>query len=219
MRAMILAAGRGKRLSPLTDSCPKPLIKVRGKALIEYHLEALRLIGIKHVVINISYLGHQLQHALGTGKKWDLQIDYSIEDPVLETGGGIVNALPLLGDEPFIVLSSDIWTNFPFNQLKNKIILENKLAHLILVDNPEHNQDGDFGLEKDIVVNTPQYTYANIGLYRPELFKACTPGVFPLAPLLRSAISKGLLTGEHYPGIWSDIGTVERLQRVEAQAE
>lgn len=214
---MILAAGRGQRLSPLTDNCPKPLIKVRGKALIEYHLEALRAIGIKQVVINISYLKDHLQKALGNGKKWDLQIDYSIEDPVLETGGGILKALPLLGTDPFIVMSSDIWTDFPLEQLKNKIMIEDHLAHLILVNNPEHNQAGDFGLKGNRAVNTKEYTYGNMGLYKPELFKNCTPGVFPLAPLLRSAISKGLVTGEHYPGIWSDIGTVERLKQVEAE--
>ncbi len=214
---MILAAGRGQRLSPLTDTCPKPLIKVRGKALIEYHLEALRAIGIKQVVINISYLKDHLQKALGNGKKWDLQIDYSIEDPVLETGGGILKALPLLGTDPFIVMSSDIWTDFPLEQFKNKIMIEDHLAHVILVNNPEHNQAGDFGLQENRAVNTKEYTYGNMGLYKPELFKNCTPGVFPLAPLLRSAISKGLVTGEHYLGIWSDIGTVERLKQVEAE--
>lgn len=210
MRAMILAAGRGERLRPLTDTCPKPLLTVRGKPLIEYHLEALSRVGVQEIIINLAYLGGSIHKKLGSGKKWGVQIEYSFEDPVLETGGGIYQALPLLGSEPFIVLSSDIFTDFPFESLVHHVMPADVLAHLILIDNPEY--PNDFGLEGHKLVNTHQYTYGNIGIYKPELFKGCKPGVFPLGLLLHSAMAKGVLTGEAYRGSWMNIGTAEQLQ-------
>ena len=214
MRAMILAAGRGQRLRPLTDTCPKPLLKIAGKALIEYHIQALSQVGIKEIVINVCYLGEQIKKALGSGKKWGVALEYSEEDPVLETGGGIVKALPLLGDTPFLVLSSDIWTDFDFQSLQ---ISDEALAHLVLVDTPGYKQVGDFGLEGNRVVPTKQYTYGNIGLYRPELFKNCPEGVaFPLGELLNKAIKAGQVRGTYFDGLWSNIGTAEDLYQTQA---
>lgn len=212
---MILAAGRGERLRPLTDSCPKPLLKVQGKALIEYHIEALARVGIKEIVINLAYLSEQFQIALGSGKKWGVDIQYSLEDPVLETGGGIFKALPLLGEDPFMVLSSDIFTDFPFESLVQHTLSEAILAHLILIDNAEYPRN--FGLRDHQLINTPEYTYGNIGIYRPELFKECKPGVFPLGSLLKSATYQGLVTGEAYEGAWINIGTAEQLQRAQME--
>lgn len=224
-RAILLSAGRGERLRPLTDTVPKPLILVNKKPLIIYHLEKLASAGIKEVVINISHLADQMRDTLGDGKKFNLNIIYSYEPEALETGGGILQALPLLGDKPFLVISSDIYTDFPFEKLchpeeraaQRRISLDGSvLAHLVLAPATDYLPEGDFSLNSDgFVSNTPQYTYANIGLYHPDFFKGCTPGNFPLGPLLRKAVEQRLVTGERYEGLWYNVGTLEELQKID----
>lgn len=209
--AMILAAGRGERMRPLTDFTPKPLLKIKGKALIEYHLEKLAKANFEKIVINHHWLGEQIETALGNGEKYGIQIIYSKETELLETGGGIFQALPLLGKEPFLVVNGDIWCDIDFNEISLNI---NKLAHLFLVTNPEHNLKGDFGLENGFVTNQPQLTFSGIGIYRPDLFKYYKVERFPLAPILRQAILKQNITGEHFKGQWFDIGTPARLEMV-----
>lgn len=214
MRAMILAAGRGERMRPLTDLRPKPLLKVGGRALIEYHLLALRAIGIEEIVINHAWLGAMIEQALGDGARYGVRIEYSPEPAGgLETGGGIYQALPLLGTGPFIIVNADIWTDYSFQSLPKE---PDGLAHLVLVNNPPHNPGGDFCLQGAKLVDdsSVRLTYSGIGVYRPELFAACQPGRFPLAPLLRQSIRQGLISGEHYPGRWFDIGTPERLEEL-----
>ena len=208
---MLLAAGRGERLRPLTDSVPKPLLEVRGKPLIIWHLEALARAGIREAVINLSWLGEQIRAALGAGERFGVAIRYSEEPPgALETGGGIFQALPLLGAEAFLVVNSDTWTAVDFTRLR---LAPAALAHLVLVPNPEHHPRGDFTLAGSNVseAGAARYTYSGIGLYRPELFAGCAPGRFPLLPLLRAAIAAGRLQGELYTGDWTDVGTAARL--------
>jgi MurNAc alpha-1-phosphate uridylyltransferase len=211
-RAIVLAAGRGERLRPLTDSCPKPLLTVRGQPLIVYHLEKLARLGIPEVVINLSWHGAAIRAALGDGARWNLRLRYSDEgDTALETGGGIFRALPWLGPDPFLVINADVHTDFDFGALS---VPADALAQLVLVPNPAHVPDGDFALRDDgrvLEQGAPRWTYAGIGLYRPELFAHCTPGRFPLLPLLRRAIADGRLCGQVYLGAWSDVGTAERL--------
>lgn len=216
MRAMILAAGRGERMRPLTDTTPKPLLAVGGQPLIHYHLQALAAIGVKQVVINHAHLGAQIEAALGNGSAYGVAIQYSPEAPPLETGGGIFKALPLLGAEPFLVINGDVWTDFPLQQLPQTII---GLAHLVLVTNPAHHPQGDFALEGGLatVDGTPRFTYSGIGLYKPEFFAGCSAGAFPLAPLLRRGMANGQISAEHYPGQWFDIGTPERLAQLDHQ--
>jgi MurNAc alpha-1-phosphate uridylyltransferase len=214
-RAILLSAGRGERMRPLSDTIPKPLIPVHNKSLIIHHLEKLAAINIKEVIINISYLGDQIREVLGDGKKFNLKIIYSPEPEALETGGGIVKALPLLGDEPFLVISSDIYTDFPYEKIlnyrRNAI-----LAYLILVPNPDYHSEGDFSLgDNGLLTNTPQYTYANIGLYHPDFFRGCTPGRFPLGPLIRQAIDLQQVSGELYKGLWYNAGTMEELKKIQ----
>lgn len=211
MKAMILAAGRGERMRPLTDHTPKPLLQVGGKPLIEYHLEALARSGIRDLVINHAHLGRQLEAALGSGERWGLRIRYSPEDPALETGGGIFRALPLLGPGPFVVVNGDVWTDFDYRSLT---LDPGTLAHLVLVDNPEHHLHGDFALVGGRVraEGEPLLTFSGIGVYRAELFQGCRPGAFALAPVLRQAMGQGLVRGEYYGGGWTDVGTPERLQ-------
>jgi len=209
---MILAAGRGERMRPLTDFTPKPLLKIKGKALIEYHLEKLALAGFEKIVINHHWLGEQIEIFLGNGDKYGIQIKYSKEINVLETGGGIVQALPLLGKEPFLVVNGDIWCNLDFNEINLNI---EKLAHLFLVSNPEHNLKGDFGLENGFVINEPQFTFSGIGIYHPNLFKDYEIKKLPLAPILRKEILEKNVTGEHFKGQWFDIGTPARLEMLE----
>jgi MurNAc alpha-1-phosphate uridylyltransferase len=199
-------------MRPLTDFTPKPLLKIKGKALIEYHLEKLARANFEKVVINHHWLGEQIETALGNGEKYGIHIQYSKEINVLETGGGIVQALPLLGKEPFLVVNGDIWCDLDFTKISLKI---NKLAHLFLVDNPEHNLKGDFGLENDLVTNEPQFTFSGIGVYHPDLFKNYQPEKFPLSPILRKAITEQKITGEHFKGQWFDIGTPTRLEMLE----
>jgi N-acetyl-alpha-D-muramate 1-phosphate uridylyltransferase len=217
MKAMLLAAGRGERLRPITDSVPKPLVRVGGRPLIAWHLAALARAGIREVVINLSWLADQLRAALGDGRAYGVSITWSDEGPVpLETGGGIFRAVPLLGPGPFLVVNADIWTDIDFAALA---LETTSLAHLVLVPNPPHNARGDFGLDGDRVVSrdTERATYSGVGLYRPEFFAGCTAERFPLLPLLNRAIAAGRVTGELHRGAWSDVGTAERLAQLEAR--
>ncbi len=213
MKAMILAAGRGERLRPLTDSCPKPLLKAGSFRLIEYHLQQLATCGISDVVINLSWLGHMIKDALGNGKKYQMNIQYSDEgDQALETAGGIIHALPLLGDEPFLVVNGDIWTDFELCSLtRHRLTTE---AHLVLVENPDHHRDGDFALDGHFLENVgdKMYTYSGIGIYTHEFFQGCATGKSALAPLIRQKIQSHKVSGELHTGLWTDAGTVERLQ-------
>jgi MurNAc alpha-1-phosphate uridylyltransferase len=214
MKAMILAAGRGERMRPLTDNTPKPLLRIGGQTLIERHVHALARAGCRELVINHAHLGEQISTALGDGGAWGVHIRYSPEpDNALETGGGIFHALPLLGAAPFIVVNADIWTDYSFADLPAEPA---GLAHLVMVDNPAHHPDGDFSLSgEQLSVRGPaMLTFAGIGVYRPDLFADCTPGAFPLAPLLREAMTAGAVSGEHFRGNWFDIGTPERLDAV-----
>jgi MurNAc alpha-1-phosphate uridylyltransferase len=214
MRAMILAAGRGERMRPLTDKTPKPLLKAGGHYLIDYHLRALAAAGFEDVVINHAHLGEQLEQALGDGDRYGLSIHYSPEGSALETGGGIFNALPLLGEEPFLVINGDIWTDYPFERLRTQAV---QLAHLVLVDNPPQHPKGDFSLSDGRVSEAQgeRLTFSGIGVYRAELFAGCKPGAFPLAPILRRAMAADLVSGEYYQGRWFDIGTPERLTQLD----
>ncbi len=210
MKAMILAAGRGERMRPLTDHTPKPLLRVGGKALIEYHIDALVRAGFEEIVINHAHLGRQIEAALGDGSRYQVRLRYSPEGQALETGGGIFRALPLLGEEPFVVVNGDVWCDYPFARLRRPL---QGLAHLVLVDNPPHHPRGDFHLSGDRVESEgePRLTFSGIGLYHRDLFKGCSDGAFPLAPLLRKAMATGEVSGEHYRGHWVDVGTPQRL--------
>jgi MurNAc alpha-1-phosphate uridylyltransferase len=212
MRAMILAAGRGERLRPLTDERPKPLVELAGKPLIEYHLESLAGAGFREVVINQGHLGDLLPAALGDGRRWGIRIHWSDEQPAaLETGGGIFKALPLLGDGPFLVVNGDVWTDYPFARLR---AVKCDRAHLVLVPNPAHNPRGDFALLAGRVreAGPDMHTFSGIAVYHPRLFAGCRPGKFSVVPLLRAAMRDHLVTGELYRGQWDDIGTTERLE-------
>ena len=212
--AMILAAGRGARMRPLTDHTPKPLLLAGGVPLIHHHLAALSRAGLRRVVINHSHLGYKIEAALGDGSRWGLTIDYSSESQgALETGGGIYNALPLLGEGPFLVVNGDIWTDFDYAGIDCP---EKSLAHLVLVENPSHHPGGDFQLVDGRVYESgaDRLTFSGIGVYRPELFANCKAGPFPLGPLLRSAIAHGEVSGEYFSGNWIDVGTPERLREL-----
>jgi MurNAc alpha-1-phosphate uridylyltransferase len=221
MKAIVLAAGRGERLRPITDTIPKPLVLVGGKPLIVYHLEALARAGVRDVVINLSWLGDKLRAALGDGRLYGVSITYTDEGPVaLETGGGIFNAIQLLGPGPFLVVNGDAFTNIDFAILAKKAVADSRkkaLARIVLVPNPTQHLNGDFGLDGDRVVEreTDRFTYSGVGVYRPELFAGCTPGRFPLAPLLKQAIAAGKLLGELHSGEWCDVGTPERLSQLD----
>ena len=216
MKAMILAAGRGERMGELTREIPKPLIKARGKPLIEWHLEKLSATGFKNIVINVCYLPDIIKEFVGDGSRWQLNVNYSEENPVLETAGGIKNALPLLGDEPFVVINADIFSNFDYAKLRLINLNNSSDGYLILVGNPEHNQAGDFGLLENncLVLNSEiLYTFSGIAVYHPRFFNEMEAGVkMQLLPLLNSSISNSLIKGELFKGIWSDIGTPERLE-------
>lgn len=215
MKAIILSAGRGERLRPLTDTIPKPLVEINGKALIEYHLEKLSQIGIKEVVINHAWLGSKIKNKLGGGDRFVLNISYSPEpEDGLETAGGIIKALAMLSDgvEPFIVINGDVFTDYDFQNLV-KIKLDSKiLAHLVLVENPSFKTTGDFGLEKGRITEQPQYTFSGISLLHPELFKGIKLDKLKLAPIFREAIKNKQIEGSLYQGFWNDIGTLERLE-------
>jgi MurNAc alpha-1-phosphate uridylyltransferase len=218
MRAMILAAGRGERLRPLTDQIPKPLVDVDGKPLIEYHLEALAAAGFREIVINQGHLGERLPEALGDGSRWDVHIHWSVEPAeALETGGGIFQALPLLGGAPFLVVNGDIWTDYPFQRLR---AVKCDWAHLVLVPNPPQHPAGDFALQGARVRENgdaaAKRTFSGIAVYHPRLFDGCSPGRFSVVPLLKKAMREQLVTGETHHGAWDDIGTMERLERLRA---
>ncbi len=216
MKAMILAAGKGERLRPLTLHTPKPLIRAGGVPLIEYHLRALAAAGFTEIVINHAWLGQQIEDHLGDGSRFGVSIQYSAEGEPLETGGGIFKALPLLGDNPFVVVNGDIWTDYDFAGLRQPVV---GLAHLVLVDNPSHHTAGDFYLNGaqvlDAVPGVDTLTYSGIAVLSPALFSGAQAGAFKLAPLLRNAMAAGAVTGERLQGQWVDVGTHERLAEVE----
>lgn len=212
---MILAAGRGERMRPLSDVVPKPLLEVHNKALIVWHIEKLAKNGFDAIIINLAHLGHKIPQALGDGSKWGVQITYSDESEcgALESAGGIINALPLLGETPFLVVNGDVFCDYEFDA---NFELEGKLAHLILVPNPQHNPEGDFALEGSLATNSgnKKYTFSGIAYYHPEIFRDVPKGKSALAPLLRSKIEQKLLSGALYKGVWHDIGTPERLDKI-----
>ncbi|MNO79560.1 D-glycero-alpha-D-manno-heptose 1-phosphate guanylyltransferase [compost metagenome] len=216
MKAMILAAGKGERMRPLTLHTPKPLVAVAGQPLIEYHLHALKAAGITEVVINHAWLGQQIEDHLGDGSRFGLSIRYSPEGEPLETGGGIFKALALLGDAPFLLINGDVWTDYDLARLRAPLV---GLAHLVLVDNPGHHGRGDFRLRGEQVVDGDEapgtLTFSGLSVIDPALFAGCQPGAFKLAPLLRQAMADGKVSGEHFGGHWVDVGTLERLAEVE----
>jgi MurNAc alpha-1-phosphate uridylyltransferase len=218
MRVMILAAGRGERMRPLTDVTPKPLLPVAGKALIVHLIERLARAGLRDLVVNHAHLGHRFEDSLGDGSRYGARIVYSPEpEGGLETGGGIYRALSLLDSDPFIVVNGDIWTDFPFERLPQSL---DGLAHLVLVDNPPHHTRGDFFLKEDgriLADGEPKLTFSGIGMYHRALFGYCQPGRFPLAPLLRAAMAQDKVSGEYYGGRWRDVGTPERLTALEQE--
>lgn len=217
----MLAAGRGERMRPLTDHTPKPLLTVGGRPLIEWHLERLAGTGIREVVVNLGWLGAQIPQALGTGERFGLALRYSDEGwPALETGGGLFRALPLLGHDPFLLVNGDVWTDADLGALARRGLAGEELAHLLMVPNPPQHPDGDFALHADGRVDEgePRLTYSGIAVLHPRLFEGCTGGAFPLAPLLRRAMSTGRVGGTRHDGRWSDIGTPERLADADRQA-
>ena len=215
MNAMILAAGRGERMRPLTDVLPKPLLEVQGKALIVWHIEKLARNGFKTIVINIAHLGYKIPEFLGDGAKWGVRLLYSDEqnDGALESAGGIKKALPLLGNAPFLVVNGDVFCEYEFD---TSFKLEEKKAHLILVANPPHNENGDFGLNGSIVVNNADkmYTFSGIAYYHPSFFDEVALQKSPLAPHLRKAIANNEISGEVFNNVWHDIGTPQRLKEI-----
>lgn len=220
MKAMILAAGKGERMRPLTLTTPKPLVRAGGVPLIEYHLRALAAAGFTEIVINHAWLGQQIEDYLGDGSRYGVSIQYSPEGEPLETGGGIFRALPLLGDEAFVVVNGDIWTDYDFNALRQPIA---GLAHLVLVDNPAHHPAGDFilvdGQVRDGQPDAKTLTYSGIAVLHPDLFEGCSAGAFKLAPLFRKAMVAGQVSGERLDGHWVDVGTYERLAEAETLIE
>lgn len=217
MRAMILAAGRGERLRPLTDTTPKPLLEVGGKALIEYHLAALSAAGFREIVINLSHLGEQIRNRLGDGSAYRLSIRYSDEPPgALETGGGIKKALPLLGAAPFAVINADVFTAYPLARLR---AIKCDHVHLVMVNNPAHHPNGDFGLQGGYVTteSRPYLTYSGISVYHPRFFETAEDGRYSVVPMWREAMARRQVTGERFSGSWHDIGTPERLEAVRNQ--
>jgi len=215
--AMILAAGRGERMRPLTDHTPKPLLIVHDKPLIVWHIERLKKAGFSQLVINHAHLGEQVEHALGDGSAFGVSIAYSPEETALETGGGIAHALPLLGEQPFLVVNGDVWTDINYAALA---LDEGDAAHLVLVNNPSHNPNGDFALNKGRVSvdGSDKLTFSGVGLYQPHLFSDQSEECFPLAPLLRNAMSQNTVSGQHHQGIWTDVGTPERLAEINASS-
>jgi N-acetyl-alpha-D-muramate 1-phosphate uridylyltransferase len=214
---MILAAGRGERMRPLTERLPKPMLEVGGHRLIEYHLAALVDLGVRDVVINLSWQGERIREALGDGGARGVAIHYSEEGPEpLGTGGGLVAALPLLGDAPFLVLNGDVWTDFPLRSLKPPA---GSLAHLVLVENPEHHPGGDYGLDGGgrATAGPDRFTFSGVSILDRALFAGCGPGFLALKPLLDRALAQGRLTGQRYAGAWRDVGTPARLAALDAE--
>ena len=217
MKVMILAAGFGSRMRPLTDNRPKPLLQVGGQSLIEWQLQRLSRAGFHEVVINHHYLGEQIEQALGDGSRWQLRIHYSPEREILETAGGILQALPLLGEQPFLVVNADIWTDFDYARLRN-LPAGDDLAHLVLVPNTDHHPEGDFCLDAQGRVGqegASRHTFSGVSVMHPRLFAGESPRRLPLAPMLRQAMQQGRVSGELHAGQWQDIGTPERLQALD----
>ena len=213
---MILAAGRGERLRPITDTTPKPLLRVRGQPLIERHVMGLARAGVERIVINLAWLGSQIREFLGDGARYGVAIVYSEEQPrALETAGGIFRALPHLAPGPFAVVNGDIYTNFPFEDLR---LAADRDAHLVLVPNPPQHPRGDFGLEQGLALSAAasQHTFSGIGMYRSAFFAGCVDGVFPLKPLLLRSMAAKRCSAELYTGVWEDVGTAERLEALNA---
>ena len=213
---MILAAGRGERLRPLTDETPKSLVEVGGRSLLERHLDHVKAAGIETVVINLGWLGDRIVERVGSGRRHGLEVIYSQEgDNILETGGGIFKALPTLGDGPFVVINADIFTDMPIPEVT---LADDQLGHLVMVPSPEYRAGGDFDIEEGRIRNSSEQslTFSGVAIYRPQLFDGCEPGRFPLAPLLRAAAADGRLSGSLYEGLWADIGTPERLEALRA---
>lgn len=222
MQAMILAAGRGERMRPLTDTTPKPLLPVAGKPLISWHLEKLARAGFKHVVINHAWLGDRIETALGDGSQWGLSIRYSAESTALETAGGIATALPLLGQEPFLVINGDIWCDWDVSmatQASDWLKQRQCLGWLLLVNNPPHHPDGDFSLNDQGYVlssGSPRLTFSGVGVYDPRLFSGVEAGLpSKLAPILRQEMAGQRIIGAHHQGIWIDVGTPQRLMELD----
>lgn len=228
MKAMILAAGRGERMRPLTDHTPKPLLKAGDEPLIGWHLRRLKQAGISEIVINHAWLGQQIEDVLGDGRAYGVKLAYSAEgEQGLETAGGIATALPLLGEEPFLVINGDVFTDIDFQAAQNlaQTLPENQLAYLWLVDNPTHHPNGDFSLQNNglIFSESPigqRGTFSGVGIYRPELFANIAPNtVAKLAPLLRQAMQQQRISGAFHQGLWLDVGTPERLQQAHQLAQ
>lgn len=223
MRAMILAAGRGERMRPLTDHTPKPLLAVAGKPMIQYHIEALAAAGMREIVINLAWLGQQIRSSLGDGSQFGVRIQYSDEgDAALETGGGVFKALPFLagasGTDPFVVVSGDVWTAYPLGDVITKLAATD-MAHFVVVPNPDFHARGDFGFADGRLTDSGErYTYANIGVMRPEFFAGSQPGKFPLAPLMFDWIRKNRVSGELFRGVWHNVGTPQQLQQIDQEA-
>lgn len=229
MKALIFAAGLGERMRPLTNHTPKPLLHAGGRPLIEWHLEKLAAMGIRDVVVNTSWLAPQFPDALGDGARWNLRLHYAYEGPLpLETGGGMWNALPLLGDAPFLLVNGDVWTDYDFARLPRE---PQGLAHLVMVDRPEHATHGDFALDADGYVRAEgpmRLTYAGLGVYRPQLLDGWPSiigehvqsegkPVFRLAPILKAHMDRDRISGEHHTGQWTDVGTPQRLAELDAR--
>jgi MurNAc alpha-1-phosphate uridylyltransferase len=220
---MILAAGRGERFRPLTDTVPKPLIEVAGQPLIERHLRALAAAGVQDVVVNLGWLGARIRERLGDGQRFGLDILFSDEGwPALDTGGGVFRALPLLGEEPFLLINADVWTDYPLARLvaRARTWPSDHLAHLVLVPNPAHNPGGDFGIEAERIRNTPcRFTFSGLSVQSAALFAGCADGPFQIVPLWRRAADENRVSGEIHHGRWSDVGTPQRLQELTRQLE
>ena len=222
MKAMILAAGLGERMRPLTDHTPKPLLRVGGSTLIEYHIRRLAQEGFRELVINVSHLAQQIMDFCGDGRRWNLSIEYSVEETPLETAGGIVKALPLLGQGPFLVVNGDVWIECAFSELAARGKRQGECAHLLMVDNPPQHPLGDFLLDAAGLVRIrPQdahgLTYAGVGVFAPAFFEGLAADKLPLRPLLDSAIGRACLTGEYHAGRWEDVGTPERLRLLDVE--
>jgi MurNAc alpha-1-phosphate uridylyltransferase len=213
---MLLAAGVGERMRPLTNTTPKPLLRVAGIPLIEHHIRRLAAAGLRELVINVSHLAEQIEAYCGDGSAWGVSIAYSREAVPLETAGGIVQALPLLGEAPFLVVNGDVWTDYPFARLAAHALRSDESAHLVMVGNPPQHPAGDFALDVDnrikvLAAGAMGWTYSGVGLYAPAFFANIAPGKLALRPLLDAAIAQGRLVGEQYTGEWQDVGTPERL--------
>jgi N-acetyl-alpha-D-muramate 1-phosphate uridylyltransferase len=219
MRAMILAAGRGERMRPLTDTLPKPLLQAGGRSLIEYHIENLARAGVEDIVINVAWKGSLIRDALGDGRRFGVRLHFSDEgDAALETGGGVFRALPWLGTDAFLVISGDIWSDYPLSRALS-LLSPADVAHFVLVPNPAFHQCGDFCLDGSRVTDGegPRYTYANIGVLRPQFFAGCSNGRFAIAPLMRTWIRAGRVSGELYQGKWRNIGTPAQLTELDRE--